>query len=145
MQKGYLAWGLGNLTEAMNDYEAALMLKPDDTDALNFLGTIYEEMGLPAKAQEKYLTALSIDKEFLPAYFNLGMLYWNQGDPSKAAYYFQKRVQYGDPSDSWTMQAQRALQKIQSSQTGPATDKIGDAEDLQRRILIKKVLDRMDQ
>lgn len=142
IQKGYTAWATGNLTEAMNDYESALMFKPDQTDALNFLGTIYEEMGLPTKAEKKYLTAISIDKKFLPAYFNLGMLYWNQGDLPKAVYYFQQRIQNGQADDLWTIKAQRALEKIRPSQS---MNTVSDTEALQRRIVIKRALDQMDQ
>ena len=116
IQKGYAAWQAGNLTEAMVDYEKALMLKPDHTDALNALGVLYEEVGLPKNAEEKYLTVISIDRKYLPAYFNLGILYWNQGNMKKASYYFQKRVEWGRLRDPWTIKARKALENIQKNE-----------------------------
>jgi len=115
MHKGYKAWESGNFTEAQSDYERALDLKPNQTDALNMLGVIYEEMRLPEKAEEKYLTVIRIDKKYLSAYFNLGILYWNQGDTQKATEYFQKRIQLGSSIDPWTMKAAEALRSIQTS------------------------------
>ncbi len=146
-RQGYEAWQLGNLTEAMTAYENALMLKPKDTQALNFLGVIYEEMGLPDKAEEKYLTAIKIDRDFLPAYFNLGAFYWNQGNTQKALYYFQKRVQLGDPKDSWTIQAQKALSNIQNNQNAQQMnqDMADHDQDRIRQGLIYRTLARMER
>ncbi len=133
MQKGYAAWQAGNLTEAMDDYEKALMLQPNQTDALNFLGVIYEEMGLPQKAEEKYLTAISVDFKFLPAYSNLGILYWNQGDTPKAIFYFRKRMEWGLSNDPWTMKAEKALENMHAS-TG-----------MDRQNLIQQTIDQIQQ
>ena len=116
MDKGYQAWQAGNRTEAMKYYEDALSLKPDAIDALNSLGVIYEELGVPAKAEEKYLAAIKVNYKFLPAYSNLAVLYWNQGNTDKAIYYFQKRVELGNPQDPWTVKAKKALANIQNNQ-----------------------------
>jgi Flp pilus assembly protein TadD len=115
MEQGYKAWQAGNLTEAMNYYQEALELEPQHVSALNSLGVVYEGVGLPDKAEEKYLSALTLDDKFLPAYSNLAFLYWNQGNFEKAAHYFQKRVDLGNPRDIWTIKAQRALETIKKN------------------------------
>ncbi|MBI3602684.1 MAG: tetratricopeptide repeat protein [Candidatus Omnitrophica bacterium] len=133
MQKGYHAWQVGNLTEAMSNYKQALILQPAQTDALNFLGVIYEEMGLPQKAEEQYLAAISVDTKFLPAYSNLGILYWNQGDIDKSIFYFQKRVELGSAHDPWTVKAEKALENMHA-------DKAVD-----RQSLIQQAIDQAHQ
>ena len=117
MKKAQEAWAAGNRTEAMNYYQEALALKPDNVDALNSLGVIYEELGFSAKAEEQYLSAISIDRRFLPTYSNLGFLYWNQNDDQKAIYYFEKRVEWGNPSDPWVKQAQKAIETIKAKKS----------------------------
>lgn len=129
MQKGYQAWQAGNRTEAMSYYEAALALKPDEVDALNSLGVIYEEVGLLEKAEEKYLAAIKVDYKFLPAYSNLGVLYWNQGNTAKAIHYFQKRVDLGLPGDPWTIKAKKALDKMMATAAVNRQENINQAVD----------------
>ncbi len=110
MQKGYEAYTAGNFNEAILAYENVLALKPTNVDAMNFLGVIYEEIGYPEKAEEKYLTAIKINRQYKAAYLNLGLLYWNKADYEKASYFFQKRVEMGDRSVS-LVQAMIASQK----------------------------------
>ena len=116
LQKGYQAWQAGNFNEALNYYEDVLRIQPKQIDAINFIGVIYEEYGWKDKAEEKYQTAISLDRQYLPALSNLGYLYWNQGDLEKAAFYFQKRIQWGRPKDPWTIQTQKALKNILAQQ-----------------------------
>lgn len=129
IQKGYQAWQAGNRTEAMTYYEAALALKPDEVDALNSLGVIYEEVGLLEKAEEKYLAAIKVNYKFLPAYSNLGVLYWNQGNTAKAIHYFQKRVDLGNPNDPWTVKAKKALDKMKATSAMNRQEDINQAVD----------------
>ncbi len=128
IEKGYEAREAGQLSDAMHYYEQALALKPNKVEAINSLGVIYEELGFPEKAEQKYLSVLKLDRDFLPVYFNLGSLYRNQGDIQKAKYYFQKRVKLGQSKDSWTIQAKEALQSIQVN------------EDVNRHLLINQTI-----
>ena len=148
MQKGYQDWQAGDLTAAMNDYENVLALKPRNIEALNLLGVIYEEVGEVKKAEEKYLTALKLNRDFLPVYLNLGLLYWNQGDLEKAIYYLQKRVERGNPKDLWTLKARKALEAIWVKQKSDElkksldqTDKHSQNSDPERLNLIGRALD----
>ncbi|MBF0489663.1 MAG: tetratricopeptide repeat protein [Candidatus Omnitrophica bacterium] len=115
LNKGYQAWQQGNLTEALNYYQDALMLEPRQVDVMNTIGAIYEQLGWPQKAEMKYLTAIRIKKTYLPSYYNLGLFYWNQGQTQKAMDYLQKRIDLGDPKDTWTIKARRYLEDIKSN------------------------------
>ena len=148
MKKAAEAYKAGNLNEAITDYGIVLTIKPKNVDALNSLGVIYEELGFPDKAEEKYLTALNINMHFLPAYLNLGLLYWNRGDLERASYYFQQRVNFGRPHDPWTIKAQKALENIQAK-TNPLPAKPSSVkappEDNKKRLdLINQELDKIN-
>ncbi len=145
MRKGYQDWQSGDLTAAMHDYESVLALKPRNIDALNFLGVIYEELGLSQKAEEKYLTALKLNSNFLPVYLNLGLLYWNQGDIEKATYYLQKRIDKGNTKDPWTLKAKKALEAIQVKQKSDELKKSLDQTDPQRQVPNPARLNEVDQ
>ncbi len=112
MDKGNQAYASGNRSEALGQYQNALMVNPRNIKALNLLGILYEEMGFPEKAEEKYLTAIKVDRHFLPPYLNLGFLYWNKGDQRQATYFFEERVRLGRSNDPWTVKAKNALKKI---------------------------------
>ena len=116
MKKAYTAWQAGNLSEALGYYEESLKLHPKNAVALNNIGVVYEEFGLPQKASEKYRAAIKVDRDYLPAYSNLGYLYWNQGDLKSATYYFEMRIKWGSPKDPWTIKAKSALKKIIATQ-----------------------------
>ncbi|MEI7998852.1 MAG: tetratricopeptide repeat protein [Candidatus Omnitrophota bacterium] len=133
MQKGYSAWQNGDLSEAMNAYQSALALKPNQTDALNYLGVLYEESGMSQEAEKKYLTAIKVDWHFLPAYSNLGSLYWNQGNIQKAVYYFNKRIKLSKHNDPWVIKAQKTLDNIHNSQL------------LERQVLISRSVDQLSR
>jgi Flp pilus assembly protein TadD len=116
IQKGYEAWQAGNLSEALIFYNSALKIQPKNPDVLNTIGVLYEEFGLSDQAEEKYLAAITLNRKHLPAYSNLGYLYWNRGDLEKAAFYFEKRVYGGNPKDPWTIKARKALNKVIAEQ-----------------------------
>jgi Flp pilus assembly protein TadD len=118
VKRGYQAWHAGNRAEAIAYYKNALELDPQQLDALNSLGVIYEEMGFTDKAEEKYLSVLKLNDDYMPAYSNLGYLYWNQGDIANAIHYFQKRAQYGGSRDPWAVKAKKALETIKKNQSG---------------------------
>jgi tetratricopeptide (TPR) repeat protein len=64
----------------------------------------------------------------LPAYLNLGLLYWNKSDLEKATYYFQKRVELGRASDPWTKKAKAALVSIKLKESSLANQVVPNLE-----------------
>ncbi len=109
--EGYEAQEKGRLEEALTFYTKAASLSSPGRRApiLNDIGVIYEELGVPDRAEENYRQALIFDSRYLPACTNLAYLYKKQGNWEKAARYFQRRIEWGHSEDPWTGRAKREL------------------------------------
>lgn len=73
------------LLEAENTEEAFKYLKvaregdPTNPQFYSAEAHLYDKMGDKEKAKERYKKAIEIDPEFFEAYYNLGVLYFNEG------------------------------------------------------------------
>jgi tetratricopeptide (TPR) repeat protein len=85
--------------EAIEDYEAAIKLKPDFIEAYNNLGNEYSNLGEYDLALEKYNKALEIDPDFASAYNNRGNVYRDLGEYDQAIADYDRAVQL-DPDDA---------------------------------------------
>jgi Tfp pilus assembly protein PilF len=61
----------GNNTAALQHYEAAGRLAPDQPESYNNAGLIYLEQGDRANAEQNFRRALTVDPDFQPARTNL--------------------------------------------------------------------------
>jgi Flp pilus assembly protein TadD len=105
----------GNLPEALSYYQKAVSLDPNFVVAYNDLGVLYEAMGSVGRAEENYLKSVKLDPLYSSAYTNLAFLYESQRNFQKAAFYWGKRVEIGDPEDPWTQKAANRLRDIRRS------------------------------
>lgn len=103
---------LGDLDSALKMYQKSVRLDPSYQVVYNDLGIVYEAKGDIDRAEENYLQALRIDPFFLDAYTNLAFLYENKRELEKAAIYWKKRVELGNPDDPWTLKAQQRLDDV---------------------------------
>ncbi|MDP8213140.1 MAG: tetratricopeptide repeat protein [Candidatus Zapsychrus exili] len=112
--KGYEAQKRGNIDEALAYYVKALTLGTGTENAVayNDLGVLYEEAELNQRAEECYLRAIYINKDYLPAYSNLAYFYKKLGQLEKAYKYFKIRYESGDPNDKWTQKVRYEILKI---------------------------------
>lgn len=69
----------GKNDEAIQQYSAALRIRPDFAEAHNHLGNIYKIQGIPDAAIDHYKEALRIKPEYAQAYYNLGHTLAGQG------------------------------------------------------------------
>jgi len=69
----------GKNDEAIDQYSAALRIRPDFAEAHNHLGNIYKIQGIPDAAIDHYKEALRIKPEYAEAYYNLGHTLAGQG------------------------------------------------------------------
>ncbi len=69
----------GLLDEAIEQYQAALRLKPDYVAAHNNLGIAYQSKGLLDQAIEQYQATLRLKPDFAEAHDNLGNVYKSKG------------------------------------------------------------------
>ncbi|HEX3557654.1 MAG TPA: tetratricopeptide repeat protein [Pyrinomonadaceae bacterium] len=71
------------MQEAEQQLNAILKAKPDDTLALNLLGTVRAKQGRLDEAEALFARALRADKEFVGAHMNLAYLYLLKNEPEK--------------------------------------------------------------
>lgn len=78
---------------AIQDYQAALKIKPDELGALNNIAASYHAIGKKEEALESYEKALKIDSLYSPALTSIGFMYAEDGYHKKALTYIDKAVQ----------------------------------------------------
>ena len=81
---GNIYSGLGKLTDAIHQYEAAISSGAKSPKVWNNIGVALRNMGKPVEAIRAYETALSIDNEFAEAICNLGMALLDAGNEAEA-------------------------------------------------------------
>ena len=64
-----------NFIEAINFFESALKIKPEDVGALNNLGNCYDRLNKSSDSIEIYSRAIALDSEYIAAYYNRGNAY----------------------------------------------------------------------
>ena len=110
--QGYQLQRAGELDGALSLYQKASVLDPTYAEVFNDLGIIYEAQGDIDRAEESYLRCITIDPKFVSAYTNLALLYESVRGLDKAAFYWQKRAEFGAPDDPWTKKAKQRLNDI---------------------------------
>jgi tetratricopeptide (TPR) repeat protein len=65
---------LGQLDQALQEYQTALKYNPEFSGAYNNLGILYGQIGRPAMAAEQFRKAIQLDPNYARAYFNLGVI-----------------------------------------------------------------------
>jgi tetratricopeptide (TPR) repeat protein len=76
--------------KAIKVYKQLIDIYPKDARACWLLARVYRDLGDSAKAIEQDQKAITINKDFAPAYKDLGYRYSAKGDYKKAEKYFQK-------------------------------------------------------
>jgi len=89
------AWQLrqGNKGEAIKFFERAEQLDPSDYASLQNLAVAYRETGRIADAERVCNRILESGEEYAPAYNELGMVWFQKGDLTRARGYFEKAAQ----------------------------------------------------
>jgi len=82
----------GKLDQAELYYRKALSIEPNDSDAIEGLGTVYFQKNLIDVAIQKFLKAISINKRNSTAHFHLGEAYMAKGEYDKAITYLQSSL-----------------------------------------------------
>lgn len=88
----------GNFKEAERYYQQALKIDPTLAEAHNYLGSVYQEMGMLDKAEQEFLKAAQNENYHsreLP-YYNLSRLYLLKEDKEKALDYIKKSLEFND-------------------------------------------------
>ena len=85
---------IGQLEKAFKNFEKAVALKPDYTEALYNLGITLRELGQVDAAIKCYEDALTINHAYPNAHNNLGQILLESGQPDAAMNHFEWAVAY---------------------------------------------------
>jgi tetratricopeptide (TPR) repeat protein len=103
------AWvGLGNAwydagmaKQAIEAYDRALKLKPNDSDVLNDQGAMYRQAGDTQRALTNFEKALAIDPSNLESLYNMGYLYlFDLHDTDRALEIWQRYLELDQSSET---------------------------------------------
>lgn len=87
----------GQLKLALEEYDAALALDPDNAEALDNRGVVYDLQGRYARAIADFDRAITLSPGDSAAYYNRGNAYANMGRTDKAVADFRRALKI-DPS-----------------------------------------------
>jgi len=145
-QKGYYAQQNGNIQEAIEYYLQAIRLNPDFAAAYNDLGIAYETLDELELAEDSYKKCLEIDRNYLAVYTNLAFLYEKKRQYKKAAFFWKKRSDLGDPREYWTKKAKKNLKELSAFSKDIKEMLIQDeADQLTQEIDDKKTSERIEK
>ena len=80
VDKGIAGCESGHFDQAVQDFSAALKLKPNDPALWDYRGMAYRCKGQNDKALQDFNKAMELDPKFARAYRDRGMLYSDTGD-----------------------------------------------------------------
>jgi len=92
----------GKSEEALENFEQAASLAPDNKEMLNNVGSALAEHGELENSERYLLAALRVDPGYTVALRNLGKLYLEQDKPNLALIQFEHLVKE-DPEDLWAV------------------------------------------
>jgi tetratricopeptide (TPR) repeat protein len=124
--------------KAVETYQKALQLTPDDAALHNNLGSVYASTGKLTEAQAEFEKAASLD----PAnagryYFNVGAIMYNSGKMDEALAAFQKVISL-DPknADAYYLKGQALMAKATMSSDGKVKAPDGTVEAFQQYLTL---------
>ncbi|MCP4269661.1 MAG: tetratricopeptide repeat protein [Candidatus Brocadiaceae bacterium] len=84
---------LGNIANAIKEYETVLTLDPDNAETHNNMGVIYREQNNLDKAAEHYQYVVSLNPGMEEAHNNLGVIYYIRGNFREAGAEYRKALE----------------------------------------------------
>lgn len=92
LRRGIQAHQSGRYADATGWYQKVLEIQPENTDALNNLGGVFQARGKLDEAIACYKKATSINPDSAEAHYNLGNALKEQGELDKAVASYQKAI-----------------------------------------------------
>jgi tetratricopeptide (TPR) repeat protein len=84
MDKGIANCEIGHFDQAMQNFNAALKLNPNDPALYDYRGTVYRCKGQNDKAIQDFNKAMELNPKFARAYRDRSMVYYDLGDFGKS-------------------------------------------------------------
>jgi tetratricopeptide (TPR) repeat protein len=103
----------GHYDQAIQAFDQALKLKPNDPALLTYKGIVYYAKGNNSQAMQLFDAAIKQNPNFARAYYQRGMVYQSQEKYAQAVTELQKakHLGYGIDPDFITLMQQKASQK----------------------------------
>ncbi len=102
----------GDTLQALSALGKAIEYSPFSVEPLNLAGIVYYRLGDPDKAVTLFRKAIAVDSSNASAYFNLGMVYWQQNNHQMAHTQWLHALE-NDPADDdivyWFALAEKSL------------------------------------
>jgi len=90
--RGIVYAQMGQVDQALKDFDAAISLNPKYAKAYNNRGNLYQKRTEQDKALEDYNKALALNANYAPAYVNRGNVYLKKGQTDKALEDYSKAI-----------------------------------------------------
>ena len=120
--------------KAIDNFQKALALNPNDAELHNALGNTYAEMNKTAEAQAEFQKSAQLDPAAASrAYFNLGAIMYNQGKMDEAAEAFKKATEANPQyADAYFLEGRALMAKLTlDAKTGKVIPAPGTQEALE--------------
>jgi tetratricopeptide (TPR) repeat protein len=103
----------GHYDQALQAFDQALKLKPNDPALITYKGIVYYAKGNNAKAVQLFEEAIKLNPNFARAYYQRGMVYQSQEKYKEAVPDLEKAksLGYGVDPDFINMMKRRAAEK----------------------------------
>jgi tetratricopeptide (TPR) repeat protein len=124
--------------KAIEYYNKAMALSPNDASLHTNLGNLYADMNKIPQAQAEYQKAAQLDPTHAAeAYYNIGAVMTNTGHMNQAAAAFKKATE-ADPkyADAYFLEAQALVSQAKTSPDGKVIPAPGTVEALQNYLKI---------
>jgi len=113
VDQGIASCEAGRYDQALQEFNEALKLKPNDASLYDYRGMAYRCKGQDEKAIQDFNKAMELDPKFARAYRNRGMVYFDKGDFDKSLADLKKAqsLGYKIDEDFLKMVAKKAAEK----------------------------------
>jgi tetratricopeptide (TPR) repeat protein len=91
--KATLLYEIRDFKAAIECYEKAIEIKPDDAEAWNNLGNCHSRLGEGKKAIEAYTRAVALKPDYAEAFYNKANAHFIEGDHEKAIAYAEAALE----------------------------------------------------